>query len=65
MLKKLGISSDIAEMVAEAIKALRFRDYDLVFMDCQMPVLDGYQGNPADSARLSLVYVIRPFQSLQ
>ncbi|MDR2762391.1 MAG: response regulator [Planctomycetaceae bacterium] len=27
----------------DALKALRDRDFDLVFMDCQMPEMDGYQ----------------------
>jgi signal transduction histidine kinase/HPt (histidine-containing phosphotransfer) domain-containing protein/ActR/RegA family two-component response regulator len=27
----------------EAIEALKQQDYDLIFMDCQMPIMDGYQ----------------------
>lgn len=42
MLKKLGIDADVAENGEEALKALGHKEYDLVFMDCQMPVLDGY-----------------------
>ncbi|OQW93039.1 MAG: hypothetical protein BWK79_13270 [Beggiatoa sp. IS2] len=43
MLKKLGIHADIANNGQEAITALHHQSYDLIFMDCQMPILDGYQ----------------------
>lgn len=42
MLKKLGIDADIAHDGAQAIDAVSNKNYDLVFMDCQMPVIDGY-----------------------
>ena len=34
---------DVALNGAEAVRACREKDYDLVFMDCQMPVMDGYE----------------------
>ena len=43
LLAALGYSSDIAADGAEAVHMLRTRHYDAVLMDCQMPVLDGYQ----------------------
>lgn len=41
-LKKLGCSVDIAENGAAAVEKWRQSRYDLIFMDCQMPELDGY-----------------------
>ncbi|MFT4764589.1 MAG: two-component system sensor histidine kinase/response regulator [Oleispira sp.] len=42
ILEEYGIQADITANGEEAIKALETLHYDLVFMDCQMPVLDGY-----------------------
>lgn len=41
-LKQLGYQADVAEDGQEALHCLSLRAYDLVLMDCQMPVLDGY-----------------------
>ncbi|MDQ7784355.1 MAG: response regulator [Desulfomonilaceae bacterium] len=41
ILKRLGMRADIAMDGAQAIKALESASYDLVFMDVQMPVMDG------------------------
>ncbi len=43
ILKKLGLTVEIAADGDEAVKALEKNRYDLVLMDCQMPVLDGYE----------------------
>jgi CheY-like chemotaxis protein len=43
MLSKLGFRTDIASDGYKAIKALENIRYDLVFMDCQMPEMDGYE----------------------
>ncbi len=42
MLAKLGCRCDIAVDGKEAVEALTQQDYHLVFMDCQMPVMDGF-----------------------
>jgi two-component system, sensor histidine kinase and response regulator len=43
MLKRLGIEWQLANNGAEAVECVRDRDFDLVLMDCQMPVMDGYE----------------------
>ncbi|HTE05697.1 MAG TPA: response regulator, partial [Planctomycetota bacterium] len=43
MLARLGIDSDIAVDGSVAVQILSARSYDIVLMDCQMPVMDGYQ----------------------
>jgi PAS domain S-box-containing protein len=47
MLKKLGINVDYAANGQEALSLLKTIDYDLIFMDCQMPVMDGYEASRA------------------
>nr|WP_092024135.1 ATP-binding protein [Marinobacter zhejiangensis] len=42
ILKKLGHHVDIAENGEVALQSLEKRRYDMVLMDCQMPVMDGY-----------------------
>ncbi|TLU86090.1 MAG: response regulator [Chlorobium sp.] len=43
LLQKIGYSPDVASSGQEALNILRQKAYDLVFMDCQMPELDGYE----------------------
>lgn len=42
MLQMLGCKVDIAPNGAEAFEKFQNEKYDLIFMDCQMPVMDGY-----------------------
>jgi two-component system sensor histidine kinase/response regulator len=42
-LAKLGLQVDAAGNGREALDAALGRHYDLIFMDCQMPELDGYE----------------------
>ncbi|MGD0196876.1 MAG: response regulator [Solirubrobacteraceae bacterium] len=43
MLAALGVHSDIAENGREAIDMAARTDYAAIFMDCQMPVIDGFE----------------------
>jgi CheY-like chemotaxis protein len=43
MLENLGYSCDLVDNGQKALDALASKHYDLVFMDCQMPVMDGYE----------------------
>ncbi|MBF0547317.1 MAG: response regulator [Candidatus Riflebacteria bacterium] len=43
MLNKFGLSTDVASNGQEALKGLSAKKYDLVFLDCQMPEMDGYE----------------------
>jgi len=43
MLAQLGIVADFANNGLEALNKVKQNDYDLVFMDCRMPVMDGFE----------------------
>lgn len=43
LLKRMGHRVDMADNGQLALDALNRQPYDLVLMDCQMPVLDGYE----------------------
>ncbi|WP_375431575.1 response regulator [uncultured Friedmanniella sp.] len=47
MLESLGYAVDIAGTGSEVLAAARRRPYGLVFMDCQMPEMDGYEATAA------------------
>jgi signal transduction histidine kinase/DNA-binding response OmpR family regulator len=42
LLEKLGLRPDVAANGCEVLRMLEMAPYDLVFMDCQMPEMDGY-----------------------
>ncbi|EDY81573.1 ATPase, histidine kinase-, DNA gyrase B-, and HSP90-like domain protein [Verrucomicrobiia bacterium DG1235] len=43
LLKRMGCSCKIVVDGEQAVKDMQTATYDFVFMDCQMPVLDGFQ----------------------
>ena len=43
MLAKFQVAPEVAENGQIALDLLKVNTYDLILMDCQMPVLDGYQ----------------------
>ena len=45
MLDRLGLRADFAADGREAVQMTAMAPYDLVFMDCQMPQLDGYEAS--------------------
>ncbi len=42
-LEKLGHATDVADNGARALEMLALQRYDVILMDCQMPVMDGYE----------------------
>jgi CheY-like chemotaxis protein len=60
MLKRLGLHADVAGNGAEALEVLDRLPYDLILMDCQMPVMDGFEATrrlrkQADGPRLPVI----------
>jgi signal transduction histidine kinase/ActR/RegA family two-component response regulator len=43
MLERLGMTVTLAHDGAQAVAAMQAHDVDVVLMDCQMPVMDGYE----------------------
>lgn len=47
LLEKRNVPCDLAEDGQQALTACLEKEYDIVFMDCQMPVMDGYASTGA------------------
>ena len=45
MLKRLGLTADVAGDGQQAVEAAQNRRYDLILMDCQMPKMDGFEAS--------------------
>lgn len=43
ILKRIGISPDVAENGQEAVNKFLHVKYDVILMDCMIPVMDGFQ----------------------
>lgn len=43
MLKKLGLNTEIAHDGQQAVDLVQNNHYDLILMDCQMPIIDGFE----------------------
>ena len=50
LLSHLGYSADFVNDGAEALERIQAGEYDLVLMDCQMPVMDGFEADARHSA---------------
>jgi PAS domain S-box-containing protein len=46
-LSQLGCQADLAENGEQVLELMRRKDYDIILMDCQMPLLDGYDTTQA------------------
>jgi len=47
MLKKLGHRAVVVSNGREAIDGILVNRYDVIFMDCQMPIMDGFEATKA------------------
>lgn len=47
LIKRLGHTVDVANNGAECLQKIANTRYDAIIMDCQMPVMDGYQASEA------------------
>ena len=52
MLDEMGYDHEIAENGAVAVEMIADRSFDAVLMDCQMPVMDGYEAARQVTARV-------------
>ena len=43
IIEQLGYQVDLANSGPEALTAIQFTQYDIILMDCVMPVMDGYE----------------------
>jgi CheY-like chemotaxis protein len=47
LIQKIGLTADVVANGYEVLSALQRIQYDVVFMDCQMPEMDGYEATQA------------------
>lgn len=59
MLKSIGINFHVAENGLIALRLLKGEKYDLVFMDCHMPEMDGFSASRAFREYEKGIYIAR------
>lgn len=47
LLQSLGFEVDLVKDGQQALSRIRQNKYDMVFMDCDMPIMDGYEATAA------------------
>ncbi len=45
ILQRAGFSIDLVDDGSEALEAHRTEPYDMILMDCQMPIMDGFEAS--------------------
>jgi signal transduction histidine kinase/DNA-binding response OmpR family regulator/HPt (histidine-containing phosphotransfer) domain-containing protein len=54
MLERIGLTCEVAVDGLQALAAIEKQQFDLVFMDCQMPRMDGYEATRSLRAKESM-----------
>jgi two-component system, sensor histidine kinase len=60
ILEKTGARITIARNGREAVESARMKEFDLIFMDCQMPLMDGFAATERIQAEAGALHTKRP-----